>query len=87
MLPKVLAIQVDMCIARKSKLATKTIMGFRERLCMQYFRFDFRNDHVCFFMWIYEMEQFKLKVDRCFALISNQFGNLVCLLLGAAIFY
>ena len=35
------------------------------------FRFNFRNDDVCFFVWIYEMEQFKLKVGRCFALISN----------------
>ena len=24
------------------------------------------------FLWIYEMEQFKLKVGRCFALTSNQ---------------
>ena len=47
---------------------TKTIMGFREGLC----RFDFRNDDDCFFVWIYEMEQFKLKIGRCFALISNQ---------------
>ena len=51
------------------------------------FRFDFWNDDVCFFVWIYEMEQFKLKVGMCFALISNQFGDLICLLLGAAIFY
>ena len=36
------------------------------------FRFDFRNDDVCFFVWIYEMEQFKLKVGMCFGLISNQ---------------
>ena len=32
------------------------------------------------------MEQFKLKLGRCFALISNQLGDLICLLLGAAIF-
>ena len=32
------------------------------------------------------MEQFKLKVGRCFALISNQLGDLIYLLLGAAIF-
>ena len=38
------------------------------------FRFDFLNDDVCFFVWIYEIEQFKLKVGRCFALISNQWG-------------
>ena len=36
---------------------------------------------------MYEMEQFKLKVGRCFALISNQWGNFICLLQGAAIFY
>ena len=29
-----LAIQVYRCIARKAKMATKTIMGFRERLIM-----------------------------------------------------
>ena len=28
-----------------------------------------------FFVWIYEMEQFKLKVGRCFALISNHLGG------------
>ena len=39
------------------------------------FRFNFRNDDVCFFVWIYEMEQFKLKVGRCFALISNHLGG------------
>ena len=38
-------------------------------------RFNFRNDDVCFFVWIYEMEQFKLKVERCFALISNHLGG------------
>ena len=27
-----------------------------------------------FFVWIYEMEQFKLKVGWCFALISNHLG-------------
>ena len=52
------------------------------------FRFDFLNDEVCFFVWIYEMEQFKLKIGRCFVLMSNQWGGgLICLLLGAAIFF
>ena len=51
------------------------------------FRFNFRNDDVCFFVWIYEMEQFKLRVGLCFALISNHLGVLICLLLGAAIFF
>ena len=32
------------------------------------------------------MDQFKLKVGRCFALISIHLGDLICLLLGAAIF-
>ena len=32
------------------------------------------------------MEQFKLKAGRLFALISNQWEDLICLLLGAAIF-
>ena len=80
-LSEALAIQVDRCIARKSKMATKTIMGFREGICTQYFR----NDNVCFFVWTYEMEQFKLKVGRCFALISNRRWDLICLSLGAAI--
>ena len=29
------------------------------------FRFDFRNDDVGFFVWVYEMEQFKPKEGRC----------------------
>ena len=33
------------------------------------------NDDVCFFLWIYEIEQFKLKVRRCFALISTHLGG------------
>ena len=36
-----LAIQVDRCIARKPKMATKTIMGFLEGLCTQYFHIRF----------------------------------------------
>ena len=51
------------------------------------FRFDFRNGDVCFFVWIYDMEQDKMKAGRFFALISNQLGDLICLLLGGAIFY
>ena len=51
------------------------------------FRFDFWNEDVCFFVWIYEIEQFKLKEGRCFAFISNQWGDLICLLLGTAIFF
>ena len=27
------------------------------------------------YVWIYEMEQFELKVGRCFALISNHLGG------------
>ena len=30
---------------------------------------------LCTVVWIYEMEQFKLKVGRCFALISNHLGG------------
>ena len=81
-----LAILVDRCIARKSKMATKTITSLREGRCMQYFRFGFRNEYVCFFVRVYETEQFKLKVGRCFALISNQWRDLICLLQGAAFF-
>ena len=36
-----LAIQVDRCFVRKSKMATKTIMGFREGRCTQYFQIRF----------------------------------------------
>ena len=50
------------------------------------FRFDFWNDDVYFFVWIYELEQFKLKVERCFALLSHQWGRLIGLLQGAAFF-
>ena len=57
-----LAIQVHRCIARKSKMATKTIMVFVRDYARNIFRFDFCNDDVCFFVWIYEMEQFKPKV-------------------------
>ena len=32
------------------------------------------------------MEQSKLKVGKCFALISNHWGDLICLLLGTTIF-
>ena len=46
------------------------------------FRFNFRNDDVCLFVWIYEMEQFKLKVGRCFALISNHLGGFDLLVTG-----
>ena len=43
------------------------------------FRFGYRNDDVCFFAWIYEMKQFKVKVGRSFALISNQWAiSFVC---------
>ena len=51
------------------------------------FRFDFRNDDVCFFVWTYEMEQSKLKVEGCFRFDFQPMGDLICLLLGAAIFY
>ena len=68
-------------------MATKTMMDFVRNYAHNIFRFDFRNRDVCFFVWIYEMGQVKLKVGRCFSFISNQLGDLICLLLGAAIFY
>ena len=37
------------------------------------FRFDFWDDDV--FVCIYEMEQSKLKVERCFAFLSNRWGR------------
>ena len=41
----------------KSKMATKTIMGFREgSYARNFFRFHFRNEDVWFFMWLYEKE-------------------------------
>ena len=46
----------------------------------------FGNDDVCFNVRIYEMEPFKLKVERGVALISNPWDEMICLLLGAAIF-
>ena len=83
---RALAIQVDRCIAWKSNMATKTIMGFREGLCTQYFQIRFSEWRCMFFVWICEMEHLKLKVGRCFALIIDHCGDLICLLLGAAIF-
>ena len=50
-----------------------------------FLRFNYKNDDVCFFVWVYEIEQYKLKVERCFASISNQWGHLICLIQGAAI--
>ena len=46
----------------------------------------FRNDDICYFVWIYEMKQVKLKLERCFCLYFQPIGGLVCLLLSAAIF-
>ena len=46
------------------------------------FRFDFWNDDVCFFVWIYEMKQFKLHVERCLVLLSDQWMHLICKLQG-----
>ena len=66
-----LAIQLDKCFARNSKMATKTTMGFVRDYARNIFRFDFWDDYVCFFVWIYEMEQSKLKVKMCFAFLSN----------------
>ena len=85
-----LAIQLDRCFARNSRMATKTKMGFRERLyydARNFFRFDFWNDDVCIFVWIYEMEQFKLKVERCFPLLFNHWRPLICLLQAAQPFF
>ena len=33
------------------------------------FRFDFWNNDVCFFVWMYQMKPFKLKVEGCFAFL------------------
>ena len=35
------------------------------------FRFDFWNKDVCFFVWMYDMKQFKLQVEKCFALFPT----------------
>ena len=32
------------------------------------FIFNFWNDDVCFYVWIYERKQFKLHVERCLAM-------------------
>ena len=66
------------CFAQKSKMATVTIMGFREKLRAQYCRFDFWFDDFCFLVWIYEMKRFKLHVEGCLALLSNQWMHLIC---------
>ena len=36
------------------------------------------NEDVCFFVWIFEMKQFKLQVERSYALLSNQWIHLIC---------
>ena len=48
-LMQALSIQLDTCFASNSKTATKTIMGFREGLCTQYFQIPFLEYIVCFF--------------------------------------
>ena len=53
----------------------QSIMHFVREYARNIFRFDFRNGDVCFFVWIYEMEEFKLRVGRSFALISNHLGG------------
>ena len=47
-------------------MATKTIMDFVRDYARYIFRFYFWNDVVCFFVLIYEMEQFKQKMARVF---------------------
>ena len=49
-------------------MATKTIWVCVRDYARNIFRIDFRNDDVCFFVWVYEMKQFKLKVGRYFAI-------------------
>ena len=64
-----LAIQVDRCIARKSKMATKTIIGFREGLCTQYFRIwfsEWRYMLLCMNIW---NETSKTEVRKVFLLV------------------
>ena len=46
-----LAIQVDRCIAGKSKMVTKTVMGFREGLCTQYFQIQL-SERRCMFLCV-----------------------------------
>ena len=85
---QVLVNQLDRCFARNSNMATKTIMGFRERLCTILFQIRFLEWQRMFLcVGIYELEQFKLKVKRCFTLLSNQLGRLICLLQEATFFF
>ena len=45
------------------------------------FRFDFWNDEVCFFVWIYEMKQFKLQTELSKRSLS--FNNVIITLTNA----
>ena len=53
------------------------IMGFREGLCLQFFRLIFWNNNVFFFVPIYDMKQFKLHVERWFILLSNSLDSVI----------
>ena len=52
-------------------MATKQKWVFVRDFARNVFRFDFQND----FVRVNEMEQFTLKVGRCFAFIFNQLGG------------
>ena len=45
------------------------------------------NHDVCFFMSIYEMEQFKLKVERCFLFDSQLSGGFGLFVTGRSHFF
>ena len=47
------------------------------------FRFDFWNDEVCFFVWIYEMKQFKLQTELSKRSLS--FNNVIITLTNAGL--
>ena len=48
---QVLAIQLDRCFARNSKMATKRILGFREGLKVKYSQIRFLECH-CLFLYV-----------------------------------
>ena len=61
-------------------MASKTIMDFVRDYARYIFRFYFWNDNVCFFVLIYEMDQFKQKMERGFSLCFSAIGTVFILI-------
>ena len=67
-------------------MATKTIMGFMRDYACNIFKFDFWNDDVCFFVWMHEMEQFKLKVGKVIHFAFQPMGAFYLFVTGCSHF-